>query len=151
MPKVDANIVYMKIALEVATMSYAERKQVGAILVKDGNILSMGFNGTPKGFDNVCEEPEMIPYKLDALRSSGKMVTKKEVLHAESNAISKCAKSTDSSEDSDLYVTMSPCFECSKLIIQAGIKHVFYLEKYRDGSGLELLKKANIPITQINL
>lgn len=123
------NITYLEIAKLISYHSKAERKKVGAILVKDGRIISTGYNGTPSGFDNACE--------IDG-------TTKPEVLHAESNAIAKCAKSTENSNDSILYVTLSPCIECAKLIIQCGIKEVYYLEKYRESDGLELLQKANI-------
>lgn len=125
---------YLNIALVVAKASYCTRSKVGAVLVKDDNIISFGFNGTPSGFENVCEVDN---------------VTKPEVLHAESNAITKCAKSTYSSVNSTLYLTMSPCFDCAKLIIQAGIKEVFYIEQYRITDGIELLKKANIPIHEL--
>lgn len=120
---------YITIAETISTHSKAERKKVGAILVKDGRIISIGFNGTPAGFDNTCE-------------ING--ITKKEVLHAESNCISKCAKSTESSYGSVLYVTLSPCMECSKLIIQCGIKEVYYKELYRETDGLDLLTQAKI-------
>lgn len=120
---------YLEIAQLIGNHSYAERKKVGAIIVKAGRIISTGYNGTPSGFDNICEV-------------NG--TTKPEVLHAESNAIAKCAKSVESSEGSVLYVTLSPCFECCKLIIQSGIKEVYFSEMYRDPSGLELLSKANI-------
>ena len=117
----------MKVAYQFAELSYAERKKVGAIIVKNKQIISFGYNGTPNGFDNCCE--------------ADKNTTKKEVLHAESNAISKVAQSTISSSGATLYVTMSPCFDCSKLIIQSGIKKVYYCETYRDMTGIELLKK----------
>jgi len=127
--------IYMNIAKEIAKLSHAKRSKVGAILVKDQRIIAEGYNGTPHGFNNNCElEPD---------------TTKPEVLHAESNAITKIARSTNSSEGSSLYVTMSPCFECAKLIIQAGIKEVFYNEEYRNIEGLDLLKKANIRIIKI--
>ena len=138
MPRVNIDNIYMNIATEIAELSYAERKKVGAVLVKDGSIISHGYNGTPHGFVNNCE------YKDD----DGNLVTRKEVLHAESNAISKVAKSTNSSEGSTLYVTLSPCFECSKLIIQSGIKRVVYKEAYRYTDGTELLLRAGIPCEQ---
>lgn len=121
---------YIQICDIIANESKANRYKVGAILVKDGNIISMGYNGTPNGFDNCCEDED------------GN--TKAEVLHAESNAITKCAKSTKSSENSILYCTLSPCVECAKLIIQSGIKEVYFKEFYRDTKGLILLSKANI-------
>jgi dCMP deaminase len=128
------NHQYMDIASVISESSYSKRKKVGAILVKDNRIISIGYNGTPSGFENSCEEDN---------------VTKEEVLHAESNCISKCAKSNESSLNSDLYVTMSPCIECAKLIIQSGIKRVFYREKYIETKGLELLQKAKIEINEI--
>ena len=120
---------YLEIAKLISAHSKAERKKVGAILVKDGRIISIGYNGTPSGFDNTCE--------LNG-------ITKSEVLHAETNCISKCTKSTESSEGAILYVTLSPCLECAKLIIQCGIKQVYYSETYHETDGIELLKKANI-------
>ena len=126
----------MEVAYQFAKCSYAERRQVGAVIVKDGQIISFGYNGTPNGFDNCCEVDD---------------TTKREVLHAESNAISKVAQSTISSTGATLYVTTSPCFDCSKLIIQSGIKKVYWTEAYRDLSGIELLKKANIEVERIHL
>lgn len=123
--------LYMNIAERIAQESHAERAKIGAVLVKDNNIISMGYNGTPSGMDNTCE--------IDG-------ITKKEVLHAESNAILKCAKSTLSSEGTTLYCLYSPCIECAKLIIQAGIVRVVYKQQYRDISGLNLLKAANIKL-----
>lgn len=131
--------LYMDIALRISQMSYAIRKKVGCIAVKDGRIISMGWNGTPSGFDNNCETEN----------ENGELVTKKEVLHAELNLFSKLAKSHESIVDADLYVTLSPCFDCSKLIMQAGVKRVFFNEMYRDTSALEFLNKANIKIYQI--
>ena len=121
---------YMEIAYIISKHSYAKKKQVGAIIVKDLRIISTGYNGTPSGFPNACEDEQGITYP--------------EVLHAESNAISKCAKSTESSEDSILFVTLSPCLECAKLIIQCGIKEVYYSQQYRDTRGIDLLNKAKI-------
>tara|TARA_R100000656_G_scaffold61465_1_gene47487 strand:- start:18007 stop:18402 length:396 start_codon:yes stop_codon:yes gene_type:complete len=126
--------LYIDIAERVAQESYCERAKVGAILVKNKNIISMGYNGCPSGMSNVCE--------IDG-------VTKPEVLHAESNAILKCAKNGSSCDNAVLYCSYSPCFECAKLIIQSGIKEVYYSELYRDQSGLDLLQKANILTTQL--
>jgi len=126
------NKTYLEIAGTIAKLSKAERKKVGAVIVKEGNILSFGFNGTPKGFPNPCEE------------NSKTLV---EVLHAESNAITKLAKSTQSSEGATLFVTCEPCIECSKLIIQAGIKEVHYSENYHS-PGSTLLQKANIKVVK---
>ena len=130
---------YMRMAEELAKLSYAERKKVGCLIVKDTQIIAEGFNGTPAGFDNSCEYYN----HLDEI------YTKPEVLHAESNAITKLARSTNSSSESTLYVTLAPCYECSKLIIQAGIKRVVYKERYHSVLGLNLLKKANIEIVSI--
>ena len=136
----------MQVAYQFAKLSYAERRKVGSVIVKDEQIVSFGYNGTPRGFDNSCEE---INYSYNIEGDDGYEVTKPEVLHAESNALAKLAKSTMSSDGADLYVTMSPCYQCSKLIIQSGIKNVFYSEEYRDASGLELLKKAKINTTKV--
>jgi len=137
MPRININSVYMNVAVEIAELSYAQRKKVGCVIVKDASIISMGYNGTPAGFDNKCETIE-----------NGELVTRPEVLHAESNAIAKVAKSPNCSDDADLYVTLSPCFECSKLIIQSGIKRVFYRELYRINDGIKLLEKAGIQCMQ---
>jgi dCMP deaminase len=118
-----------------AKNSYCKRKQVGALIVKDRMIISDGYNGTPSGFENVCED------------ETG--ATKAYVLHAEANAITKVAKSGNSSEGSTLYVTASPCLECAKLIIQAGIKRVVYHEDYRITDGIDLLRRAGIEVQQL--
>ena len=129
------DIVYMNIAGEVSQLSKANRKKVGAIIVKDNNILSFGYNGTPSGFDNTCEENNK---------------TKWYVLHAESNAIAKVAKSTNSSEGTTLYGTLSPCKECSKLIVQAGVTKVVYKDVYEGSTeGLDLMKELGIEIIKI--
>lgn len=130
----DLDKAYMDMAERWGLLSTARRKKVGCLIVKGGAIISDGYNGTPKGFDNNCETHGV----GDAL------YTKPEVLHAESNAITKLAKSTQSSDGATMYITISPCVECSKLIIQSGIKRVVYGEIYRDDSGIKLLKKANI-------
>jgi dCMP deaminase len=121
---------YLRMALEWGKLSHCKRKQVGALIVKDRMIISDGFNGTPSGFDNCCEDEEG--------------VTKWEVLHAEANAILKVASSTQSAKGSTLYITLSPCTQCSKLIHQAGINRVVYANAYRDTSGLEFLEKAGV-------
>ena len=132
----DWQVVVMEIAHDISKLSNAQRKKVGCVIVKEGAIISNGFNGTPAGwFTNLCEDENGI--------------TKPEVLHAESNAIAKTAKSTLSCEGADLFVTLSPCFECAKLIIQAGISKVFYSELYHNTDGLTLLEKADIPTKQI--
>ncbi|HEY5570666.1 MAG TPA: dCMP deaminase family protein [Bacteroidales bacterium] len=135
--KKDVDLRYMKMAYIWSENSYCERRRVGAILVKDQMIISDGYNGTPSGFDNICEDENGRTYPY--------------VLHAEANAISKVAKSNNSSLDSTLYVTSSPCIECAKLIIQAGIKRVVYAEKYRLEDGLDLLKKADIEVEFIDI
>ena len=127
---------YMRMATIWAENSYCQRRKVGALIVKNKMIISDGYNGTPSGFENICEDNHnlTIPY----------------VLHAEANAITKIARSSNSSEGATLYVTASPCIECAKLIIQAGIKRVVYAEKYRLEDGLELLRRANIELVYIN-
>jgi len=127
---------YLRMARIWAENSYCERRQVGALLVKDKMIISDGYNGTPAGFENSCEDENGI--------------TKQYVLHAEANAITKVAKSNNSSEGATLYVTTSPCPECSKLIIQAGIKRIVYTDPYRNSDGLDWLKRAGVEVTQID-
>ena len=138
------DLLYLDIADRVGLMSHAVRKKVGAVLVKDRNILAFGYNGTPAGMDNCCE----FKMPTDERCIKQELVTKPEVLHAESNAIAKIARSTQSSEGSTLYVTLSPCIECSKLIIQSGIKKVVYREKYRDETPITFLKANNIEVDQ---
>lgn len=128
---------YIEMAFVWARNSYCKRMQVGALLVKDNMIISDGYNGTPSGFENVCEDDNY--------------VTKPYVLHAEANAITKVAKSHNSSDGATLYVTDSPCIECAKLIIQSGIKRVVYSRKYRITDGLELLGKSGILVEQMEL
>ena len=126
---------YLRIAREWGKLSHCERKKVGAVIVKDRMIISDGFNGTPTGFENPCEDEEGY--------------TKWYVLHAEANAISKVASSTQSCKGATLYITLSPCKECSKLIYQAGIKRVVYQQGYKDNSGLLFLEKAGVEIEKI--
>lgn len=126
---------YIRMATIWAENSYCVRRKVGALIVKDKMIISDGYNGTPSGFENVCEDEQNI--------------TKPYVLHAEANAITKIARSNNSSDNATMYVTASPCIECAKLIIQAGIKRVIYSEKYRLEDGIELLKRANIEVVYI--
>lgn len=123
---------YLRMASIWAENSYCQRRQVGALIVKDNMIISDGFNGTPSGFENVCEDEHG--------------TTKPYVLHAEANAITKIARSGNNSDGATLYVTDSPCIECSKLIIQAGIRRVIYGRKYRLTDGLELLQRAGIEV-----
>ena len=127
---------YLRMARIWAENSYCVRRKVGALVVKDTMIIRDGYNGTPSGFENVCEDDNN--------------VTKPYVLHAEANAITKLARSSNNSDGSTLYVTAAPCIECSKLIIQSGIKRVVYGEKYRLEEGLDLLRKANIEVIYLN-
>ena len=126
---------YLRMAQIWAENSYCKRRQVGALVVKDQMIISDGFNGTPSGFENVCEENNVtLPY----------------VLHAEANAITKLARSSNNSDGATLYVTDAPCIECSKLIIQAGIKRVVYSREYRLDDGIKLLRQANVKVEFLN-
>lgn len=169
MPRIPIEITYMQVAYQFAKLSYAERRKVGCVIVKDKQIISFGYNGMPYGFDNQCENTEIITVKAsyeetpeivldlendgfvckDECCTKTVYTTKREVMHAESNAIMKVAKSTMSCEGADLYTTTCPCFDCAKLIIQAGISKVYYCEDYRDMSGVELIKKAGIEIEQV--
>ena len=131
------DLAYLKMALEWAKLSHCKRKNVGALIVKDNMIISDGYNGCPSGFENNCED------------SDGK--TKWYVLHAEANAILKCAKHGQSCSGADLYLTHSPCRDCSKLIFQSGIKRVVYLEKYKDTSGIDFLTKSGLIVTHFKI
>ncbi|EJW89631.1 dCMP deaminase [gut metagenome] len=132
---------YMGMAREFSKLSYAERAKVGCIIVSSkGQVVSQGYNGMPSGMDNRCEHED----------ENGNIVTNTEVLHAESNAITKCAKWGSSTEGCTIYITLSPCVECAKLIIQAGIRRVVYGERYRNTEGIELLERANIIVEQIS-
>ncbi|MEG1616206.1 MAG: dCMP deaminase family protein [Bacteroidales bacterium] len=128
---------YMRMAAIWAENSYCQRRQVGALIVKDKMIISDGYNGTPAGFKNVCEDEEGRTYPF--------------VLHAEANAITKVAKSNNSSEGATMYVTSSPCIECAKLIIQSGIRRVVYSENYRLEDGLNLLRRAGIEVDFVEI
>ena len=128
---------YLRMALIWAENSYCQRRKVGALVVKDKMIISDGFNGTPSGFENVCEDENQ--------------VTRPYVLHAEANAITKLARSHNNSDEATLYVTASPCIECAKLIIQSGIKRVVYGEKYRLDDGIQLLVRAGIEVEFLNM
>ena len=127
---------YLRMARIWAENSYCKRRQVGALVVKDKMIISDGYNGTPSGFENICEEND---------------ITKPYVLHAEANAITKLARSSNNSDGSTLYVTASPCIECAKLIIQAGIKRVVYAEKYRLNDGIQLMERAGIKVEYLDI
>lgn len=131
------DLAYLKMAAEWGKLSYCERKKVGAIIVKDRMIISDGYNGTPTGFENACEDEEHY--------------TKWYVLHAEANAILKVAASTQSCKGATLYITLSPCKECSKLIHQAGIVRVVYAEKYKDSSGIDFLEKAGVEVEYLSV
>lgn len=126
---------YLRIAAEWSKLSYCKRKQVGAIIVRDRMIISDGYNGTPSGFENCCEDNDGLTHWY--------------VLHAEANAILKVANSTQSCKDATLYITMSPCKDCSKLIHQSGIKRVVYMQGYKDMSGIEFLEKAGVIVDHI--
>lgn len=130
------DIAYLRMAREWSKLSYCQRKQVGALIVKDKMIISDGYNGTPTGFENTCEDEEGH--------------TKWYVLHAEANAILKVASSTQACQGATLYITMSPCKECSKLVHQAGIIRIVYLNEYKDNAGIDFLKKAGITIEHIS-
>jgi len=136
MSRIEKDDMYMNITRAIAERSYCIRKKVGCIIVRDNMIISDGYNGTPTGFENICEDEENN--------------TKAYVLHAEANALTKLAKSTQSSIGSTLYVTMSPCYECSKLIIQTGITKVIFDERYRIADGLDLLEKSGIEVIQLS-
>jgi len=176
---------YMKMAKAIGELSYANRNKVGCVIVsKNGQVISQGFNGTPTGYDNCCEDPQCsckyhkgcaytekpikeqinVEFCSNVQKPLGHaddkkgfpcqyltLTTKREVLHAESNAIAKCAKWISSTEEATLYVTLSPCFECSKIIIQAGIKRVCYCEEYRDSTGIDFLKQNNIQVDKITI
>ncbi len=136
----ELDLVYLKMAREWSYLSKARRKKVGCLIVKDGHIISDGYNGTPPGYNNNCE------YKTET-----GLITKPEVLHAETNAITKLAKSTQSSSNSTMYITISPCVDCSKLILQSGIKRVVYGSNYRNLDGILFLKKFNISISFLKI
>ena len=131
---------YLDMVTRWAQLSKARRRKVGCLIVKDGSIISDGFNGTPRGFDNNCEYEDSKSFDRE-------LVTKPEVLHAESNAITKLAKSTQSSDGATMYITISPCVECAKLIIQSNINRVVYKELYRNSDGINLLNHATIKVS----
>jgi dCMP deaminase len=135
---------YMDIAKRTSELSYAKRLQVGAIIVKEDRIISIGFNGTPAGWTNDCE--------YETISEFGKYLkTKDEVIHAESNAVAKLAKSTESGVGSTMFLTHSPCIHCAKQIYTAGINKVFFAKHYRDNAGIEFLKKCNIEVVEWNI
>jgi dCMP deaminase len=136
--------LYMDWALRSAQLSHAKRLQVGAVIVKDDSVISYGYNGMPAGWDNNCEDEIIDNTWMVTLK------TKPEVLHAESNAIAKLAKSNNSGLGAEIFITHAPCIECAKLIYQSGISNVYYRNSYRDDSGVEFLKKSGINVKQIN-
>jgi dCMP deaminase len=134
---------HMKVAETYAQLSSAKRLQVGAVIVKDDTIIGIGYNGMPSGWDNECEEVELLK------DGEWKLTTKEEVIHAESNALCKVTKSTNSSQDADMFVTHAPCIHCAKLIHQSGIRKVFYRNTYRDENGLKFLEKCGVEIEKV--
>lgn len=150
---------YMKTAEVFAGLSSARRLHVGAIIIKDDRIISIGYNGMPSGWDNNCEDKiycddgdwseQQLPKTENLPWLRYKLVTKPEVLHAETNAIAKLAKSTESGVDATLFVTHAPCLDCAKLVYQSGINSVFYRNSYRSDDGLQFLRKAGVQVTQV--
>lgn len=130
---------HMEVAETYARLSYAKRLQVGAIVVKDNRVISIGYNGTPSGWDNSCE-----------IEVNGDLVTKPEVIHAEANAISKLARTHESGVDADMFITHLPCIDCAKLIFGSGIKRVFYKNEYRDTKGLDFLKNCQVEVIKVD-
>jgi len=136
---------YMDVAERFAQLSSAKRLQVGAIVVKDDRIISIGYNGMPSGWDNCCEEEIITEYES---HTDSALVTKAEVLHAESNAIAKLAKSPESGEGASIFITHSPCIDCAKLIYQSGIATVYYKNDYRSTQGIEFLTRSDIEVVK---
>jgi len=134
---------FMETAQTFAELSHARRLKVGAIVVKEDRIISIGYNGMPAGWDNECEDEFLHEDGSTTLR------TKPEVLHAETNAIAKLAKSNDSGNGATMFITHSPCIECAKLIYQSGINHVVYMQKYRDDAGVEFLERSGVTVEQV--
>lgn len=163
MKQQDFDIFCMSTAYNVAKHSYAKRRKVGAVIAKDGNILSFGYNGTPSGFDNNCEDfmcvrPEEVSntycdkFYCDCTKCDyARYRTREDVVHAEENAIAKMAKSTASCENASMYITCAPCARCSRLILQSGIKTVYYSEEYHTTDGIEILKKGGIKVIYLNM
>jgi dCMP deaminase len=168
--------LYMDWATRAAQLSYARRRQVGAVIVKDDSVISYGYNGMPAGWDNDCEDKEYMggdaggwldpeeiyerwPFEETVVVANDnesfettrryRLKTKPEVLHAESNAIAKLAKSSQSGRDADIFITTAPCLDCAKLIYQSGISNVYYRDSYRDMAGVEFLEKSGITVKQI--
>ena len=145
--RIEYDVVYMKMACQLRPLSFARRSQVGCLIVSDSDqIIAQGYNGMPKGYPNACEDEV-----VDPITGEKSLVTKPEVLHAESNAIAKCAKWEASCEGGTAYVTLSPCLQCAKLLVQAGIKRVVYLDEYRDTTPLEFLHKGGVKVEKIDI
>ena len=141
---------HMRTAYNYAELSHARRLHVGAIVVKDDRIISIGYNGMPAGWDNNCEDETVDSYSgFEGAIHSSRLKTKPEVLHAESNAISKLARSSESGDGSVMFVTHAPCIDCAKLIFQSGIRRVFYGEEYRSRAGIEFLEKCRVEVKQV--
>ena len=138
--------LYMDWSQRVAQLSYARRLNVGAVVVKDDTVISYGYNGMPASWDNDCEYEVIVEDDDDYITE---LKTKPEVLHAESNAIAKLARSNNSGLDADIFITHSPCIECAKLIYQSGIRRVFYGENYRDNAGIDFLEKSGVTVTKV--
>ena len=149
--KVKFKNLYMDWAERTAQLSHAKRLQVGAVIVKDDSVISYGYNGMPAGWDNNCEmHPHVMdPETCQPVEKKDTLVTRPEVLHAESNAIAKLAKSIQSGRDADLFVTHAPCMDCAKLIYQSGISSVYYRNSYRDVAGLTFLKQSGVRVEQM--
>lgn len=135
--------LYHDWAKRAAELSHARRLHVGAVIVKDDTVISYGYNGMPAGWDNNCE------YEVWDKTTDFELKTRPEVLHAESNAIAKLAKSSNSGKDADIFITHSPCLECAKLIFQSGIRRVFYGENYRDNTGINFLEKSGVSVIKV--
>jgi dCMP deaminase len=140
---------YMKVAETFANLSTAKRLQVGAIVVKDDRIISIGYNGMPTGWDNCCEEEVLVDYGNRSSDAKYELKSKPEVLHAESNAIAKLAKSPESGEGASIFITHSPCIDCAKLIYQSGIAAVYYKNDYRSTQGLDFLTKSKVKVNKV--
>lgn len=137
---------FSRIAEVIAKLSYARKLQVGCVIVKDNRILSIGYNGTPSGWDNDCESIISDVWEEPDLHN---LETKPEVLHAEANALMKLCSSTESSKDADLFITHAPCMHCAKLIYQAGIKNVYYINEYRSDEGIRFLEKSGVKVCRV--
>jgi dCMP deaminase len=138
--------LYMDWALRLAKLSHARRLQVGAVIVKDDTVISYGYNGMPSGWDNNCEDEVTVEIDEKFVKA---LKTKPEVLHAESNAVSKLAKSSNSGLNADIFITHAPCIDCAKLILQSGIRRVYYGTQYRDDYGVKFLQTSGVEVTKI--